>query len=112
MSAAIIEVEDVGFTVLDDSSRLIDGESTRQIRLGHRSAVDHGNHWFSFNLLDLDPHADLRQATAGGTPFGVISGQLNGNLYTVDFTDPAGVTPQLQNIFGQIAAILKLRLTI
>jgi len=61
---------------------------------------------------DLDPHADLRQATAGGTPFGVISGQLNGNLYTVDFTDPAGVTPQLQNIFGQIAAILKLRLTI
>jgi hypothetical protein len=57
-----------------------------------------------------DTHDDLRQTTPGGTPRAVISGQLNGKLFTVDLN--GDVTAQLQDIFGQIAAILKLRLTI
>jgi hypothetical protein len=35
---------------------------------------------------------------------------MNGKLFTVDLN--GDVTAQLQDIFGQIAAILKLRLTI
>jgi len=61
-----------------------------------------------------DTHADLRNTTpgslpTGGVPSAVISGQLNGQFYTVDLS--GNVTAQLQDIFGQIAAILKLRLT-
>jgi Flp pilus assembly protein TadG len=61
-----------------------------------------------------DTHQDLTQTTppgiGGAVPSAVIPGQLNGKLFTVDLN--GDVTAQLQDIFGQIAAILKLRLTI
>jgi Flp pilus assembly protein TadG len=67
-------------------------------------------HQTSTSSNDVDPHADLRQTTPGGTQFRVEPGQMNGKLFTVDLN--GDVTAQLQDIFGQIAAILKLRLTI
>ena len=58
MSVAVIGVQNIRFTVLDDGSRLIDAESADQIRFGHRTAVDRGDHRAARNLVDLDPHAE------------------------------------------------------
>jgi hypothetical protein len=59
---------------------------------------------------DGDTHDDLKNTTPGGTLRAFNSNQQQGNLYTVNFNQ--AVTPQLQKIFAEIAALLKLRLTV
>ena len=58
MATAVIGVQNVGFAVLYNRSRLVDGEPTDQIRCGHRAAIDRCDHRSARDLFDLDPHAE------------------------------------------------------
>src|SRR5438876_8172918 len=80
MSTAVIGVQNVGFAVLYNRSRLIDGESSHQIRLGDRPAVDPCDHWFSCDLADLDPHSES-VSHGGGAVIDDIEVQVSVAIY-------------------------------
>jgi hypothetical protein len=63
-----------------------------------------------YNVGDGDNHADLKVATPAGTPAAFNPAHQEGKVFTVDLS--GNVQTQLQDIFAQIAALLKLRLTI
>jgi hypothetical protein len=65
-----------------------------------------------YNVGDGDNHGDLKVTTPapGGTPAAFNPAHQQGKVFTVDLS--GNVQTQLQNIFAQIAALLKLRLTI
>jgi hypothetical protein len=62
-----------------------------------------------YSTPDRDPHSDLQSSTPDGTPAAFNPGQQAGKVFEVDLN--GDVQTQLQLIFSQIAALLKLRLT-
>ncbi len=63
-----------------------------------------------YAVNDGDNHQDLKQTTPAGTPAAFNPNQQAGKFYTVDLK--GNVQAQLQGIFNEIAALLKLRLVL
>ena len=63
-----------------------------------------------YAVNDGDTHDDLKISTPAGTPAAFNPGQQAGKVYTVDLK--GDVQAQLQVIFNEIAALLKLRLVL
>lgn len=63
-----------------------------------------------YAVNDGDDHSDLRQTTPAGTPPSFNPSQQKGKVFTVDLK--GDVQTQLQMVFNEIAALLKLRLTL
>src|SRR5262249_37772140 len=63
-----------------------------------------------YAVNDGDNHGDLKLTTPAGTPAAFNPGQQAGKVYTVDLK--GDVQAQLQVIFNEIAALLKLRLVL
>jgi hypothetical protein len=63
-----------------------------------------------YAVNDGDTHADLKISTPNGTAAAFNPGQQAGKVYTVDLK--GDVKAQLQGIFNEIAALLKLRLVL
>ena len=63
---------------------------------------------FTTAAVDGDTHADLLEAWPCGSGPCIDSSQQKGKVYTIDVT--GNVEAQLQQVFNEIAAILKLRL--
>jgi hypothetical protein len=63
-----------------------------------------------YAVNDGDNHQDLTQTTPAGTPATFNPNQQAGKVYTVDLK--GNVQAQLQVIFNEIAALLKLRLVL
>lgn len=63
-----------------------------------------------YAVNDGDNHQDLTQTTPAGTPAAFNPNQQAGKVYTVDLK--GDVQAQLQVIFNEIAAVLKLRLVL
>jgi hypothetical protein len=61
-----------------------------------------------FTTNDNDTHADLVESWPCGTGPCIDSTQQKGKVFTIDVT--GDVTAQLETVFNEIAAILKLRL--
>jgi hypothetical protein len=68
------------------------------------------NNVFTTSAVDGDTHADLVEAWPCGTGPCIDPNQEKGKVYIVDVT--GNVTQQLNTIFQDIAAILKLRLVL
>jgi hypothetical protein len=60
--------------------------------------------------MDEDTHADLQQQWPCGTGPCIDTTQEKGKVYIVD--QNGNIQAQLQQVFAEIAAILKLRLTL
>jgi hypothetical protein len=63
-----------------------------------------------YAVNDGDTHDDLKISTPAGTPATFNANQQAGKVYTVDLK--GNVQAQLQVIFNEIAALLKLRLVL
>lgn len=87
--------------LIANDKAIIEDPSTTNHATGGCNAV--------YAVNDGDDHSDLTKSTPAGTPPTFNPNQLKGKVFTVDLN--GDVQTQLQLIFNEIAALLKLRLT-